>query len=38
MTIHLEDTGKRYRLEWIFRNLDYRFAGAATIDFTRANI
>lgn len=25
MTIHLQNTGKRFRLEWIFRNLDYTF-------------
>ncbi|MBL7780905.1 MAG: ABC transporter ATP-binding protein [Saprospiraceae bacterium] len=25
MTIRLQDTGKRYRLEWIFRGLDYSF-------------
>ncbi|MCA0235651.1 MAG: ABC transporter ATP-binding protein [Bacteroidetes bacterium] len=25
MTIRLQDTGKRYRLDWIFRGLDYSF-------------
>ena len=28
MTIHLENTGKRFRLEWIFRDLDYTFQSA----------
>ena len=28
VTICLESTGKRYRLEWIFRNLDYTFHSA----------
>jgi len=25
MTIHLQNTGKRYRLEWIFRGIDFTF-------------
>ncbi len=25
MTIHLQNTGKRYRLDWIFRGLDFSF-------------
>ncbi len=28
MTIQLQNTGKRYRLEWIFRDLDYTFQSA----------